>query len=276
VLAKPAKKPLAKKVKISFASPKVEHKIHLKKIDEHVKTLRAEILPIAAPVSHLNLNPHLKQRTFLFISVVVVSIFVAVSVFALWNSSKNPNLNQVSAVEDVPSIPAVTSDSEPVSLIATGDVMFARYVELKMRNNKDYTWPVIDTADFLKSADITFGNMESPLLTGRNTPTNSMTFRADLKSTEALKAAGYDVVSVANNHTMNYQIPGLTSTLQELKKAGIKYVGGGKDLETAYAPTILEVKGKKVAFFAYNDSSIPPKFHGEAGKNVAGIAPMDI
>lgn len=164
----------------------------------------------------------------------------------------------------------------PFTLIATGDILLARFVEQKMRTLKDYTYPFQRVADFLKSADITFGNLETPLLSGKNVPKNSMTFRGDPEGVKGLLYAGYDVLSVANNHTMNYQIPGLTSTLQELKKANILASGGGKNQDIAHTPAIVEAKGKKIAFYSYVDSSIPPGFHGEAKWNKPGIAAMNI
>lgn len=162
-----------------------------------------------------------------------------------------------------------------VTLIATGDILLARFVEQNMRKAKDYTFPFKNVADFLKSGDITFGNLETPIFPGLNTPTGSMTFRADAESVGGLTYAGYDVISVANNHTMNYKSPGLLRAIEELSKANIKPVGGGTNEAAARAPAVVEVNGVRVAFLAYNDRTIPPGFHGEAGVDAPGIAPMD-
>lgn len=233
---------------------------------------------------HKSFTEHLSSfRNFLGRArAVFVIAFIAAGAFAILSliasnietakrdiSPLRQKLAQVSSLE-------FNGDDDAISLLAAGDIMLARYVELKMRNAKNYTLPFQKVADVLKSADITFGNLETPLLPGRNVPTNSMTFRADPAGVQGLVSAGFDVVSLANNHTMNYQVPGLTSTIQELKKAGIAYVGAGKNMDGAHTPAIFDVRGTKIAFYAYNDPSIPPGFHGEAKYNYPGIAKMNV
>ncbi len=225
------------------------------------------------PIAHASFS---RIREIIVWTFVVAAVFGALSIIS---SNSQPQTGESSSfqkkLEQVATL-SLLSDDDPVTFIATGDILLARYVELRMRQLNDYTYPFHKVADFLKSADITFGNLETPLLPGRNVPTGSMTFRGDLEGVKGLLFAGYDVLSVANNHTMNYQIPGLTSTLQTLKEAGILASGGGKDQNTAYTPVIIEAKGKKIAFYSYVDSNIPPGFHGEAKADKPGIARMDI
>ena len=171
---------------------------------------------------------------------------------------------------------SLRTDGDDITVNAVGDILLARYIEVKMRQLKDYTYPFHKIADFLKNADITFGNLETPLMPGRNVPKDSMTFRGDPAGTVGLLFAGFDVLSIANNHTMNYQIPGLTSTLVELKKAGILASGGGKNIDIAHTPVILEAKGRSIAFYSYVDPNIPPRRHGDATADTPGIALMNI
>lgn len=213
-------------------------------------------------------------RAVFVIALISACAFAALSLIASNAGTEKKELSPLR--QKLAQVSTLTVDDEnAISLLATGDIMLARYVELKMRNANDYTLPFQNVADVLKSADITFGNLETPLLPGRNVPTNSMTFRADPAGVQGLVSAGFDVISLANNHTMNYQVPGLTSTIQELKKAGIAYVGAGKNMDAAHTPAIFDVRGTKVAFYAYNDPTIPPGFHGEAKYNYPGIAAMD-
>ncbi len=271
-----AKKPIKRHAKSAFVSQKPEaaHHHHLKKIKENVAALISE----AEHVKHS--FTWKKNHAFFIIGFAVIAIFAIFSlVFFIGGKGNHKNQTSTVAVNETMEARQIAPESvenSSVTLIATGDIMLARYVELKMRRNKDYTWPFPKVADFLKSADITFGNLETPLLAGKNVPTDSMTFRADLEGVKGLAFAGYDLLSLANNHVMNYQVPGLTSTIQELKKAGIRYVGAGKNFDIANAPVIIEAKGKKIAFLAYNDKNIPPKFHGEATATMPGIAKMDI
>lgn len=228
----------------------------------------------AMPVVHASFS---RIREIIVWTVIVAAVFGVLSVLSSYSQSsenKEPSSFQ-RKLEQVATL-SLLNDDDPITLIATGDILLARYVELRMRQLNDYTYPFHKIADFLKSADITFGNLETPLLPGKNVPKDSMTFRGDLKGVQGLLFAGYDVLSIANNHTMNYQIPGLTSTLQTLKEAGILASGGGKNQDVAYTPAIVEAKGKKIAFYSYVDSSIPPGFHGEAKDGKPGIARMDI
>lgn len=215
-------------------------------------------------------------RTLVVWGLSVVSVFAILTLLATQSNgdSAAPFLNKMPQAS-VLSVGNASSD-DVLTIIATGDVMPARYVEQRMRALNDYTYPFHNVAEFLKSGDITFGNLETPLLAGKNVPTNTMVFRADPAITAGLSFAGFDVMSLANNHTMNYQVPGLTTTLQALKKANIAYAGAGKNTDAAHTPVILTAKGKKVAFFAYNEQTIPPGYHGTATANTPGIAAMDI
>ncbi|MEK7524446.1 MAG: CapA family protein [Patescibacteria group bacterium] len=226
-------------------------------------------------------------RSLIVWSFMLVAVFAVLSIVSggSVDSKKSPiqqKLAQVSTLTldnenaDATASSADAEDNGPVVLIATGDVMLARYTEQRMRDLGDYTFPFQKVAEFLNSADITMGNLESPFFPGRTVPKDSMVFRADLDASKGLVFGGFDVVSLANNHTMGYQVPGLTSTIQELKKANILYAGAGKNLDFAHTPAIIEVNGKKIAFYAYNDQNIPPKRHGEATATMPGIAKMDI
>jgi poly-gamma-glutamate synthesis protein (capsule biosynthesis protein) len=82
--------------------------------------------------------------------------------------------------------------------------------------------------------------------------------------------AGIDVVSLANNHSLDFGRPALLDTLRYVRRAGIEPVGGGPDLTAARRPAILELGGLRVAFLGYSDVR-PPGFDAAAG--VPGAAP---
>lgn len=208
-------------------------------------------------------------RSIIIWSLILVALF---AVFSLLTEKKSPIQQKLA---EVTTLNFLGDDEGELTLIATGDILPARFVERKMRQTGDYTLPFKNTADFLKSADITFGNLETPILPGRNTPQDSTTFRGDPESLKGLLFAGFDVLSIANNHTMNYQAPGLTSTIQELKKAKILYTGGGKNMDAAHTPAVIKTKDKKIAFYSYVDPNIGG-YLGLATWNSPGIAKMDI
>jgi hypothetical protein len=86
------------------------------------------------------------------------------------------------------------------------------------------------------------------------------------------KAAGFDVVSMASNHTMDYGTEGLRDSLDSVRALGIRTCGAGMSLDEARQPVIIERNGIQVAFLAYA-SVLPPGY--AAGSIKAGVAPME-
>ncbi len=162
----------------------------------------------------------------------------------------------------------------PVSLIAVGDIMMSRTVETRMkRHGMDY--PLRETAGFLRDADITFGNLECPITPGRTVAPFTMSFRAPVESAAVLRDAGFDMLSLANNHSMNFGAKGISDTFRYLAENGVAFAGAGKDAEEANAPRFIEVRGLRFAFLAYNDDDVVPDGY-EATDKRPGTAFMRI
>lgn len=128
----------------------------------------------------------------------------------------------------------------------------------------------------LKKADIAFCQLEIPL-TDRNAISSlPQARRPEYSRTDiayAIKDAGFNVVSFASNHCMDWGVEVFFDTINALKKAGLHVVGVGKNIEEARRPVIIEVKGTKIAFLAYN--SILPMGYW-ATKNRPGCAPLRV
>jgi poly-gamma-glutamate capsule biosynthesis protein CapA/YwtB (metallophosphatase superfamily) len=126
--------------------------------------------------------------------------------------------------------------------------------------------------DTLRAADITFGQLEINLTDrGTRLPQARHTDRAGPGTAAALRDAGFDVVSFAGNHCMDWGVDGFTDTVAALEAAGLAVVGVGTDILAARAPVIVERGGVRVAFLAY--SSILPMGYW-ADEHRAGCAPM--
>lgn len=207
--------------------------------------------------------------------VTAIFLFIILSVLSSHEISDNAADN-FATPENLQTVTLnLTSDKNSITLIATGDILLARFVELNMRKLGDYMYPFRKVAEFLKSADITFGNLENPLCRGPNTPTDSTTFRGDTEGIQGLLHAGFDVLSLANNHMMNYKAPCMQTTIVELKKAGIFSSGAGNNQNEAHTPAIVMLRGRKIAFHSYVDTKIPG-WLGIAKHNEPGVARMDI
>lgn len=160
-----------------------------------------------------------------------------------------------------------------VTMIAVGDMMLSRAVAKRMRLY-GYDYPFASTSEFLRSADITFGNLETSITPGPEVQSFEMSFRADPESAGALRDAGFDIVSLANNHTPNFGEAGLEDTMQYLDEAGIVHVGAGFDSE-AHQPKFVTANGIRFAFLAYNDRDVVPASY-EASEDRLGTAFMRI
>lgn len=165
--------------------------------------------------------------------------------------------------------------SEEVSLVAVGDISYSRGVERIVKKQNDINYPFLKIQDYLKSADLVFGNLETPITQGPEIPDFEMIFRSNPGTEQALKQAGFFILSLANNHTPNFGEKGLKDTFNFLQNAGIKYAGAGKNEQEAYQPVYIEKKGIKFAFLAYNDTDVVPAFY-EATSDHAGTAFMRI
>lgn len=162
---------------------------------------------------------------------------------------------------------------EEVSLIVVGDIMLSREVAKKIeKNGNDY--PFLKVNDYLKTGDIVFGNLETPISSGREILPGEMFFRSEPGIEKELKENNFSILSLANNHTGNFGDYGLEQTFKYLNQTGIKYVGAGENEQEAYAPVYINTQGFKFAFLAYDDIDFTPVEYG-ATENSAGLAFME-
>ena len=99
----------------------------------------------------------------------------------------------------------------------------------------------------LSRADITIVNLETAVTDRGTAADKQFAFRAPASTLPALKDAGVDLVSLANNHGLDFGREGLTDTLAAAEAAGLPLVGLGQDEDAAYAPHVFEVKGQRIA-----------------------------
>ena len=113
--------------------------------------------------------------------------------------------------------------------------------------------PFVHVSDALSAADITFANLECAIAdTGAPEP-KSYTFRAPPAAAAAISSAGIDVVSLANNHALDYGPEALSQTLALLDATQVAAAGSGADLAEALRPAVIERNGLRVAFVALID-----------------------
>src|SRR3989338_1853110 len=148
---------------------------------------------------------------------------------------------------------AETQADDEITLLFVGDIMLSRDVAKQMSKNNDFHFPFLKIADVVQGADVAFGNLEGPISMRGANQGSIYSFRADPRVIEGLTFAGFDVLSIANNHIWDWGSDALYDTLTLLKDAGIKPVGAGMSYSDANAPTVADVKGRRIAFFAYTN-----------------------
>lgn len=220
------------------------------------------------------------QKKITWVIIIFISVFVASLVGSYYlRSSKNQEISnshtqgEKEFLDFLSEKKKLSQLSEEVSLVAVGDILYSGGVERIIGKQDNINYPFLKIQDYLKSADLIFGNLETPITQGIEIPTFEMIFRSNPGTEQALKQAGFFILSLANSHTPDFGEKGLKDTFNYLNNAGIKYVGAGRNEQEAYQPIYIEKKGIKFAFLAYNDIDVVPDFY-KASSNRAGTAFM--
>jgi hypothetical protein len=180
----------------------------------------------------------------------------------------NPVLLQPSATPKPSATP-----SRRLVLMAVGDIMLGRTIG-DLIETQGSEAPFFDTAETLRSADITVGNLECPISERGEMEEKTYAFRAPVAAGQSLAFAGFNLVNLANNHTLDYGPLALQDTIEILAANDIQTVGAGMNEAEAYAPTFIEVNGLRVAFLGFVD--VHPTDYDyrtwEAGPDKPGVA----
>jgi len=159
---------------------------------------------------------------------------------------------------------------EYFNIVVGGDVLLDRSVGRLIDNQgNESIWG--DIKETLAYADISMINLECPLsFRGSKEKDKQFTFRGKPEFVKALQAAGIDIVSLANNHVMDYGEISLLDTMKNLDDAGILYAGAGQNEDTANMPVFIDKGSIRIAVLS--SSHVIPFVHWHAGKAKPGVA----
>ena len=161
---------------------------------------------------------------------------------------------------------------EVTTLAAVGDIMLGRRVGA--RHRADPGTPLKPLAKRLAGAEITVGNFESTLSAAGSPTQGGDSFAASPRVRSALRAAGFDLLSLANNHVGDYGDNALRQTLASFDSGKIKTVGAGRNLAAARRPVIIERDGVRVGFLAVDSiGESPAATRTRAGTNRLNMPP---
>ncbi|PYO65927.1 MAG: hypothetical protein DMD69_15840 [Gemmatimonadetes bacterium] len=158
----------------------------------------------------------------------------------------------------------------PLRLYAVGDINLGRRTARERLIEGDTLYSFRPLLDTLRGADITFGNLESPIAadTGQVDDSGAV-FTAPPIAAAALAQAGFDIVSTANNHAWDGGEATLQETMRQLTRAGVLFVGSAFGRDMAEQPVIVRRGGWRVAFFAITRAwnPAPYTFYRHPGAN---------
>jgi len=147
-----------------------------------------------------------------------------------------------------------------VQLVFAGDVMLGRNVAKSIsKKNRDYTFPFEKVASVIREADVAFCNLEGPISVHGERVEQRYTFKVDPKAVNGLTYAGFDVVSLANNHILDYGPTGLSETIAYVEDSGIRHIGIS-DQNQPQTPAVFESDGLRIGYLAYADPKSPFMF----------------
>jgi poly-gamma-glutamate synthesis protein (capsule biosynthesis protein) len=159
--------------------------------------------------------------------------------------------------------------SNSLRLAFTGDVCLGGELR-RLLGERGPSYPFAQTAAIVKGADLLVGNLECCLLDDRQVAEAQGRFMAVAQRLAVgLKDAGFDAMTLANNHILDFGEPGLVATRELLERIGVAAFGAGRGLVDAERPVVLERHGRRVALLAATDCT---RVH--AGRRRAGAAPM--
>lgn len=171
-----------------------------------------------------------------------------------------------------------------LKFVAVGDILLGRTVKQRVITKSErYLYPFLKVTDILNSGDVVFGNLEESITDSTKSLTGiheggKYVLKNDVEAILGLKYAGFNLLSLANNHILDYYETGLFDTQKILSANNIAYAGVGKNLEEARKLTVIEKGGLEIGLLAYTDMAYvvykgDPKLCFLAGKNNSGVAP---
>lgn len=195
----------------------------------------------------------MNKKNTLRIVTVISAIVIVAFIFYLIKVSNDIRLqNQKASAIEAPIIKEGLPLETTLSFV--GDMMLDRSVRTSVNKNfaGDYSKLFINLGE-LKKADILFGNLEGDVSNVGNNVGSKYSFRMDPIVLPALKDAGFDIVSFANNHVGDWNITAFKDTLIRLSNESILQVGAGQTKDEAEMPVIIEKNGVKFGFLGFSD-----------------------
>lgn len=157
-------------------------------------------------------------------------------------------------------------DINPATLVITGDTHLGggRVTDLAVKGDINSLFG--EFASIIDDSDLAVTNLESPVIDGGTPiPKTGPSLKSSSDLLPALKKAGFDLVTLSNNHIMDYGEEGLRSTINECRKSGLETVGAGENFEEASRPYTCEINGIRIAILNIAENEFGTTQNGTPG-----------
>lgn len=187
----------------------------------------------------------------------LVQMTVTIPPVAVVPTTLPPGATTTTQVVTEPTTTTTTTEAPiHVTIAVAGDVIphmeIVNSVHNPLTGSYDFYPVLAPVAPYLAAADYTVANLETTL--GGPPYTGYPVFDSPDSLAGALRDAGVDLVTTANNHALDKGWDGLVRTLDQLDAAGLSHVGTYRSAKEREVPFIVDIKGIKIAFLDYTDS----------------------
>ncbi|MCX8074532.1 MAG: CapA family protein [Clostridia bacterium] len=192
------------------------------------------------------------NRKILILTIVII-LSTLVTIF-FNNKDENTTLNENNIVtnEHVNEVPIIEEKEYSVTISAVGDILIhdTIYKSSKVNNTYDFRNIFEPVKQYIESCDIAIANLEVPVADESFSYSNYPAMNCPKEILDGLKYAGFDIVTNANNHTLDRGEKGLLSSIDNIKKSGLLYTGTSENEENS-KPLVIEKNNIKIGLFSY-------------------------
>ncbi|MHB0939744.1 MAG: CapA family protein [Armatimonadota bacterium] len=185
---------------------------------------------------------------------LITAFVIGVLALAIIPSCQHGNAAAQSAVQTA--LPAPPAPPQPVrfTVAAIGDILIHSTLYKAAHTGGgayDFKPLFAQVKPYLESADYTIANLEVPVAGADRGYSGYPCFNSPVSLAYALRWSGVDLVTTANNHSLDKGWSGLASTLDNVDRTGLQHIGTHRSVEEQQTPTIVEIGGVKVGFLGY-------------------------
>lgn len=196
-------------------------------------------------------NIKLNKKIIAIVTLLAAVLFLLIMIFPSIERSTFINVPPLSysQLEYTQSI----RESDDFKILFVGDVMLSRTIGTSILNGSD---PFVNIKAKFDEYNIIVANLETVASESQfafQNPSKLYTFNSPVSTLDTLTNNGIEIVSLANNHTMDFGTLALLNTMENLKNRGILYAGAGNNIQEAFAPKYILHEKTRIALLAFND-----------------------